>query len=349
MEATVAAALCGRWRALARTPRCSNRKHSPLCDIIRATMVVRSEFAAFFSYVHTDDEQDDGALQALCRRLSGEVRAVTGIDFPIFFDRSHISWGQNWRRRIEQSLDATTFLIPVITPSYLRSDQCKNEFLAFLKREARLGRDDLILPIYYITAPQIDSRSESADEVAATVRDRQYADWRRLRNVSPTASRSRTALTSCAEQIHSAMSRSAEFSQEAVDRYVSTCYPPADLEQRAEAAGAWGWRPQVAPTDRHNGPFSALYNTARSLGISSVPELDEAIQKGIAGFPRNISEFSRAVEAKGGRFAAVAEDLLVVLLTSGRATRVPRGFRWGSAYTTPIEDALASLASAGGS
>lgn len=69
---------------------------------------------AFFSYVRRDDERERGNLTELRKHLSTEVEMQTGEDFLIFQDREDILWGQRWQDRIERTLDATTFLIPVI-------------------------------------------------------------------------------------------------------------------------------------------------------------------------------------------------------------------------------------------
>jgi hypothetical protein len=68
------------------------------------------------SYARFDDAHDDGQLSKFRERLAAEVRAQTGQEFAIFQDRADIAWGQNWRRRIEQTLDAVTLLLVIITP-----------------------------------------------------------------------------------------------------------------------------------------------------------------------------------------------------------------------------------------
>jgi cobaltochelatase CobT len=68
----------------------------------------RRKPAAFMSYVRFDDQHDDGQLTRFRERLSAEVQAQTGEEFPIFQDRNDIAWGQNWRARIEESLDTVS-------------------------------------------------------------------------------------------------------------------------------------------------------------------------------------------------------------------------------------------------
>ena len=111
-----------------------------------------------------------------------EVRAQTGEEFAIFQDRNDISWGQNWQQRLDEALDAVTLLLVIITPSLFRSPACRDEITKFLERERELGRADLILPVYYIGAREMDDPGlREADDVARVLASRQYADWRELR------------------------------------------------------------------------------------------------------------------------------------------------------------------------
>ena len=149
--------------------------------------------AAFMSYARFDDQHDDGQLTAFRERLSAEVRVQTGEEFLIFQDRADIAWGQNWQQRIGQALDTVTLLLVIITPGFFRSPHCRAETEQFLDRERQLGRDDLILPVYYVSTPEVDDPGRrDADPLAATLAARQYADWRELRfdpGTSPAARR----------------------------------------------------------------------------------------------------------------------------------------------------------------
>ncbi len=79
------------------------------------------------SYVRVDDQHENGRLTELRSRLSGEVRMQLGEEFTIFQDRNDISWGQQWKQRIEDTIDATTFLIPIITPGFFRSQHAETK------------------------------------------------------------------------------------------------------------------------------------------------------------------------------------------------------------------------------
>lgn len=140
---------------------------------------------AFLSYAHQDDVHEGGKLRKFAERLSGEVRLHSGEEFPIFVDRSDVKWGQEWQERIEESLSGATFLIPILTPGYFKSDWCRKEFLRFLDRERALKRRDLILSVYYVRCPLLEDPSKrSQDELAQILRDRQYKDCRNLRHMA---------------------------------------------------------------------------------------------------------------------------------------------------------------------
>jgi len=135
---------------------------------------------AFMSYAHSDDKR--GRLTEFHERLGDEVHMQIGEEFLIFQDRENILWGQNWKKRIEESLDEVTFLIPIITPSFFNSSACRDELQRFLEREKELKRDDLVLPVYYVDCPLLNDKEAREDnELAQAIAAHQYTDWRDLR------------------------------------------------------------------------------------------------------------------------------------------------------------------------
>jgi parallel beta-helix repeat protein len=143
---------------------------------------VSDQSAAFMSYVRFNDQHDDGQLTQFRERLSAEVQVQTGEEFPIFQDRNDIAWGQAWQQRIDQTLDAVTLLIVIITPAFFRSPACRAEVNRFLGRERELGRQDLILPVYYVSTPDLDNpKLREGDDLAQVIASRQFTDWRDLR------------------------------------------------------------------------------------------------------------------------------------------------------------------------
>lgn len=70
---------------------------------------------ALLSYTRFDDQNDGQWLTLFCERLSNEVRAYTGADFPIFQDIKDIQWGQPFQERIDAAIQEITFLIPMLS------------------------------------------------------------------------------------------------------------------------------------------------------------------------------------------------------------------------------------------
>ena len=158
------------------------------------------------SYAHSDDKR--GRLTEFHERLGDEVHMQIGEEFLIFQDRENILWGQNWKKRIEESLDEVTFLIPIITPSFFNSSACRDELQRFLEREKELKRDDLVLPIYYVDCPLLnDEEKRAGDELAQAIFAHQYADWRELWHEPFTSPQVGKTLARLAVQIRDALDR----------------------------------------------------------------------------------------------------------------------------------------------
>lgn len=166
---------------------------------------------AFMSYVNEDDKHENGDLTNLREYLSREVRMQTGEQFDIFQDKKDIKWGQQWQERINKSLNSTTFLIPIITPSFFNSAPCRAEMESFLEREEELCRNDLILPVYYCNCAVLeDEARREQDPLAQIIAARQYMDWRHLRFKPFDSEQVRTTLANEVQQIVVALERRQE-------------------------------------------------------------------------------------------------------------------------------------------
>jgi hypothetical protein len=170
---------------------------------------VNPSHIAFLSYARNDDAHERGRLSELRELLSGEVAAQSGDPFEIFQDKEDISWGQQWQERIKQSLDSVTFLIPILTPRFFRSEACRDELEQFLKRERELKRGDLIMPLYYIDTPILnDQIKRTNDALASVIYSRQYWDWRKLRFESLDSKQVRETIAKMGKGILAALERS---------------------------------------------------------------------------------------------------------------------------------------------
>ncbi len=166
---------------------------------------------AFLSYAHADDEFLEGGITWLRRELQRGMQALTGEPFEIFQDKDGIAFGEHWPDRIEDALVGARFLIPILTPSYLASPQCRAEAATFLDLEKQAGRRDLILPIYLIEADLLESETlREGNAIARQFYERQYADWRDATLDLRNSPRIKQRVFDLAKQIKAASMRFAE-------------------------------------------------------------------------------------------------------------------------------------------
>ncbi|SQE00440.1 conserved hypothetical protein [Parafrankia sp. Ea1.12] len=155
------------------------------------------EPVAFLSYAHTDDT-GRGRLTRLRTDLEHELCERSGRDIKIFQDRSDVVAGDLWRSTLETGLGRVLFLLPVVSPAFVASDECLREFTQFLALEraeqSRRGARRRIIPIYWSEvdlAGLLAAAEESSDHQRAAMlrvlRDRQHHAIRPLRTLRPSS------------------------------------------------------------------------------------------------------------------------------------------------------------------
>ena len=158
---------------------------------------------AFLSYTRFDDRYRK--ISEFRERLSNEVATVSGHHFDIFQDINGIGLGEKWQDVLDQMLDQARFFIPILTPKFFNSRPCRDELTKFLDLERRTGRQDLVLPIYWITCPVLEEgHLKAKDELAQAIDERQRWDWRELRHKAFEANEVRRNLSRLASQIERA-------------------------------------------------------------------------------------------------------------------------------------------------
>jgi CheY-like chemotaxis protein len=164
---------------------------------------------AFLSYTRLDDEFFGGAITSLRRLLELGVQVVTGDrGFSIFQDVDGIEFGQKWHKRLNEAILTSRFLIPIVTPLFFKSDPCRDELQRFIDHEKSLGRDDLILPIYFVTTPVLERPELLKDDtLACEIGSRQRYDWRVHADLPPTDPQIRRAVRELAEKLAAAIAR----------------------------------------------------------------------------------------------------------------------------------------------
>jgi TIR domain len=155
---------------------------------------------AFLCYDRHDDR--DKSVSSFREALTSAVADQASRPVEIFQDRINIRWGENWRDRIRRALDETPLLVPIVTPNFLESDECRDELECFLEGEDRRRRWDLILPVYFYPIRRIDDGEAIAgDYLLAELRRRQWQDWIELRAEAPDSSRRLAYLSRLAAEL----------------------------------------------------------------------------------------------------------------------------------------------------
>jgi hypothetical protein len=178
---------------------------------------------AFMSYARRDNEDD--RLTELRDKLIAAVSLEVGEDVEIFMDQGNIQWGQDWKARLEESIDDVWFFIPIVTPSFFNSKHCQQELRRFLDREEELGSNDLIFPIYYRDTPLLNQEARrEANELARKIHAHQRADWRQLRNKSFDSDEVESALEKLGRDFRDAWERVQERLQRSAGEHVETTF-----------------------------------------------------------------------------------------------------------------------------
>ena len=134
----------------------------------------------FWSYVHADDQAEGERISRLARDVAAQFEMLTGEHLTLFLDKDAIKWGEGWRERIDASLASVAFFIPVLTPRYFMSPECRRELQFFARQATRLGIKELVLPLLYVDVPSLHDDSVP-DDLISLVRTFQWEDWRELR------------------------------------------------------------------------------------------------------------------------------------------------------------------------
>jgi CheY-like chemotaxis protein len=167
---------------------------------------------AFLSYTRLDDEFFGGAITSLRRLLELGVQVVTGDKtFNIFQDIEGVEFGEKWQAKLDGAVSAATLLIPIVTPLFFKSAPCRDEMRKFIAHEKERGRDDLILPVYFVTTPLLEKPNLlKEDALAIEIASRQRHDWRVQADIPPNDPKIRKDIRELAGKIATVMARTAE-------------------------------------------------------------------------------------------------------------------------------------------
>ncbi|KDN21058.1 toll/interleukin-1 receptor domain-containing protein [Amycolatopsis rifamycinica] len=117
----------------------------------------------FLSFTHEDDSFLN-FVTPLKNSLEKFCASAHGRKIEVFVDRESIGWGEDWRTKIQDGLNAAMVFIPVISMNYFyESGACREELSAFYAKANELGLTQLILPLLVLGHELVTGQSDDAN------------------------------------------------------------------------------------------------------------------------------------------------------------------------------------------
>jgi CheY-like chemotaxis protein len=164
---------------------------------------------AFLSYTRKDDEFFGGYITGFRKMLENAVHVVSGEEtFRILQDIEGIVIGEVWKKKLVDVINESSFFVPMLSPLFFNSTPCMEEVKEFLAHERALHRDDLILPVYFLSSAKLEKEEvRDKDPIAKELANRQMFDWRQKAKVPLQDPLAREAILELAGEIAVASER----------------------------------------------------------------------------------------------------------------------------------------------
>ncbi len=211
----------------------------------------------------------------------------------LFLDCDAIRWGDEWRKRVDTSLASVAFFIPVLTPRYFLSAECRRELQYFARQATNLGVRELVMSLPYVEVPGIHDDNPS-DELMVLLKDFHWEDWTELRFAEPTSREYRMAVNRLAARLVEA-NRTAERAEitgeleAAAGEEPSPDEGPGVLDRMAEGQEV------MAPFAETIQQFGEQIQRIGEVMTVAVKEFEEADKRG-AGFPGRLAATRRMAQ-----------------------------------------------------
>ena len=143
-------------------------------------MASKRAFSAFFSYAHQDAFADPDLFRALTEELENRVKVrLTNDTFEIWRDTDGLRVGDKWKPKLEEVIRSSDVLIVLLTPRWIGSDHCCNEYKIFEQVEAERSLDSYVagyvMPILFRDVERCESSFTSEQrDIYDRLADRQY-------------------------------------------------------------------------------------------------------------------------------------------------------------------------------
>jgi len=243
----------------------------------------------FWSYARQDDEEKLSGLRSILQRQLQQKYGREPI--KIFQDVAAIPPGADWNNKITEALHSSTFLIPIITPNFLESEWCNQEFFLFLEREQAIAKEfpelaasKRIFPIFYIDITDVEAFDS---RLLPELRKRQWANFRDLIYKEDTHESVRLRLDQIAEGIVKVL----RLDQRAIRDRKSAA---AASHATAQHAGSQRLAEEPAPSEQKAREAAALRHQEEQAALAA----EQAQRAATAREAAEVAERKRREEAE---------------------------------------------------
>lgn len=153
----------------------------------------------FLSYCHADNEHLNNAMVMFAEAIADEYEFQFGSKLSLFVDRKSLRWGDDWRAVIERNIEETNFMMPCVTPRYLQSAACREEFLQFVGRVEEGG------PCRVMSLLWVPVKDGGTDQVLSAVNKHQFKDVSSVRYLGAQDVEYQRIVQELAEEMHRAI------------------------------------------------------------------------------------------------------------------------------------------------
>ncbi|MDF1816842.1 MAG: toll/interleukin-1 receptor domain-containing protein [Verrucomicrobiales bacterium] len=107
------------------------------------------DYHLFMSYARLDDRipvdsKGRGWISAFHDQLIERHERITGKKLKIFFDTDSIEEMADWRAQLGRGLRNSRIFLAFVSPNYIRSQNCRWEWIEYLRREHTLARATMV-------------------------------------------------------------------------------------------------------------------------------------------------------------------------------------------------------------
>ncbi|SIL45921.1 Uncharacterised protein [Mycobacteroides abscessus subsp. abscessus] len=279
--------------------------------------------AGFWSYAHKDDVAEDGRILRLCERIKNEFSLLTGRDIEFFVDREAIAWGDKWRATIDDALTETTFFVPIVTPRFVASDECRRELVAFSENSKARGVPELLFPVLYVAVD--DLSEESNDEVKVAIARTQYVSFTELRLIAEDSSEYRMKVNEMALRLISIANQIASKAEEPLVSSLNKENQDSFDEDSPGFLDAMGSiEGQIPEWNETIDKLGELITQIGEITHEYAPELSRAAERGSVAQIVVADKYSKAIQPVAEEFRstgskymdqalAISENLIAIL------------------------------------